>query len=69
MPSQADQDIAVEASLLATGLGSAAVVDDGVAPVIDMSQGSEEEVATKPSGRGANAQETCGKYHGEISVE
>ena len=36
--SQADQDIAMEASLKATGLGSAAVKDDGVVPVIDLQQ-------------------------------
>ena len=36
--SQADQDIAVEASLKTTGLGSAAVVDDGVVPTIDLRQ-------------------------------
>ena len=35
--SAADQDIAVEASLKATGLGSAAVVHDNVVPVIDLS--------------------------------
>lgn len=35
--SQADQDIAVEASLLTSGLGSAAVFDDGVVPTIDLS--------------------------------
>jgi isopenicillin N synthase-like dioxygenase/tRNA(Arg) A34 adenosine deaminase TadA len=40
--SQAAQDIAVEASLKETGLGSAAVVDDGVVPVIDMSLSDEE---------------------------
>ena len=34
--SQADQDIAVEASLKTTGLGSAVVVDDGVVPTIDL---------------------------------
>jgi isopenicillin N synthase-like dioxygenase len=34
--SQADQDIAVEASLQKTGLGSAAVKDDGVVPLIDL---------------------------------
>jgi isopenicillin N synthase-like dioxygenase len=43
--SQADQDIALEASLKQTGLGSAAVVDDGTVPVIDLSKGTREEVA------------------------
>jgi len=43
-PTQADLDIAVEASLKATGLGSARVVDDGVVPVIDMQAGSNEEL-------------------------
>jgi isopenicillin N synthase-like dioxygenase/tRNA(Arg) A34 adenosine deaminase TadA len=41
-PSQAAQDIAVEESLKETGLGSAAVVDDGVVPVIDMSLSDDE---------------------------
>jgi isopenicillin N synthase-like dioxygenase/tRNA(Arg) A34 adenosine deaminase TadA len=41
--SQAAQaDIAVEASLKETGLGSAAVVDDNVVPIIDMSLSDEE---------------------------
>jgi isopenicillin N synthase-like dioxygenase/tRNA(Arg) A34 adenosine deaminase TadA len=40
--SQAAQDIAVEESLKETGLGSAAVVDDGVVPVIDMSLSDDE---------------------------
>lgn len=35
--SQAAQDIAMEASLKTTGLGSAAVKNDGAVPVIDMS--------------------------------
>jgi len=39
---QAMQDIAVEASLKDSGLGSAAVVEDGVVPVIDMSKSDEE---------------------------
>jgi isopenicillin N synthase-like dioxygenase/tRNA(Arg) A34 adenosine deaminase TadA len=39
---QAAQDIAVEASLKETGLGSAAVIDDGVVPVIDMSLSDAE---------------------------
>ena len=43
--SQADQDIAVEASLLTTGLGSAAVVDDGVVPTIDLSAQDKSKVA------------------------
>lgn len=43
--SQADQDIAVEASLKTTGLGSAAVVDDGVVPTIDLRQ--KEKAAQK----------------------
>jgi isopenicillin N synthase-like dioxygenase/tRNA(Arg) A34 adenosine deaminase TadA len=38
----AQDDIAVEASLKETGLGSAAVFDDGVVPVIDMSLSDEE---------------------------
>lgn len=45
--SQAAQDIAVEASLLTSGLASAAVVDDGAVPIIDMSVGTEEELADK----------------------
>jgi isopenicillin N synthase-like dioxygenase/tRNA(Arg) A34 adenosine deaminase TadA len=45
--SQADQDIAVEASLLTTGLGSAAVVDDGTVPTIDLSAGTKEEIAAQ----------------------
>ena len=44
MPSQADQDIALEHSLKTTGLGSKAVVDDGVVPIIDL---SDERAATK----------------------
>jgi hypothetical protein len=44
--SQADQDIAVEASLKTSGLGSAAVVDDNVVPTIDLS-GDPEEVAAQ----------------------
>jgi isopenicillin N synthase-like dioxygenase len=43
--SQADQDIAVEASLKTSGLGSAAVVDDGVVPTIDVSQADKAKVA------------------------
>ena len=43
--SQADQDIAVEASLKTTGLGSAAVVDDGVVPTIDLSAPDKKQVA------------------------
>lgn len=35
--SQAEQDIAMEASLKTTGLGSADVKDDGVVPIIDLS--------------------------------
>ena len=41
----AEQDIAVESSLLTSGLGSAAVIDDGVVPVIDLSIGTPAEVA------------------------
>jgi isopenicillin N synthase-like dioxygenase/tRNA(Arg) A34 adenosine deaminase TadA len=44
---QADLDIAVEAALLKSGLGSAKVVDDGVVPVIDLSVGTDEQVAEK----------------------
>jgi len=49
MPLQkaAEQDIAVEASLLTSGLGSAAVADDGVVPIIDLSIGTPAEVAQK----------------------
>jgi len=43
--SQADQDIAVEASLKTTGLGSAAVFDDGVVPTIDLSASDKSQVA------------------------
>ena len=43
--SQADQDIAVEASLKTSGLGSAAVVDDGVVPTIDLSAPDKTQVA------------------------
>ena len=39
--SQAAQDIAMEASLQTTGLGSAAVKNDGVVPIIDMSAPKE----------------------------
>ena len=42
--SAADQDVALETSLKHTGLGSAAVSDDGVVPVIDLSKGSKEEI-------------------------
>jgi isopenicillin N synthase-like dioxygenase/tRNA(Arg) A34 adenosine deaminase TadA len=44
---QADQDIAVEASLLTTGLGSAAVIDDNIVPTIDLSSGTKEEIAAQ----------------------
>ena len=40
----ADQDIAVEASLKTTGLGSAEAKDDGVVPIIDLSNGTPEEI-------------------------
>lgn len=40
----ADQDIAVEASLKTTGLGSALAKDDGVVPVIDLSKGTEKDI-------------------------
>jgi hypothetical protein len=36
----AEQDIAVESSLLTSGLGSAAVIDVGVVPAIDLSIGT-----------------------------
>lgn len=45
MSTAADQDIAVEASLRATGLGSAAVVDDGVVPTIDLRNPNQAQVA------------------------
>jgi len=45
--SQADEDIAVEASLKETGLGSAAVVDDGVVPTIDLSSETNDEIRQK----------------------
>lgn len=45
LPSSADADIAVEASLKESGLGSAEVRRDGVVPVIDLSIGSDEEIA------------------------
>lgn len=45
--SQADQDIAVEASLKTTGLGSAAVVDDGVVPTIDLSDADKTKVTNQ----------------------
>jgi tRNA(Arg) A34 adenosine deaminase TadA len=46
--SQADQeDIGIERSLLETGLGSTPAVDDGTVPVVDLSVGTDEEVAHK----------------------
>jgi isopenicillin N synthase-like dioxygenase/tRNA(Arg) A34 adenosine deaminase TadA len=45
-PTQADLDIAIEASLKDSGLGSAKVVDDGVVPIIDMS-GTKEQIANQ----------------------
>jgi isopenicillin N synthase-like dioxygenase/tRNA(Arg) A34 adenosine deaminase TadA len=46
--SSADQqDIAVERSLLETGLGAAPAVDDGTVPIIDLSSGSEDEIAAR----------------------
>lgn len=45
-------DIAVEASLLETGLGSAAVVEDGVVPIIDMS--AEDDVIAQQLWQAAN---------------
>lgn len=41
------QDIAVEKSLLETGLGAAPAVDDGSVPVIDISVGTNEEISQK----------------------
>jgi isopenicillin N synthase-like dioxygenase len=41
----ADQDIAIEASLKTTGLGSALAKDDGVVPLIDLSSGDSDHIA------------------------
>jgi len=45
MSTAAGRDIAVEASLKESGLGSARVVNDNVVPTIDLSGGTKEEVA------------------------
>ena len=41
------QDIGVERSLLESGLGSAPAFDDGAVPIIDLSVGTEKDVAQK----------------------